>query len=140
MDASNSFIGKTLPPSPEEVSAALGPAATLWKQFAHWLADEHGVAVQQWQSISSKYGWSLRLKMKTRTIVHLSPCAGCFLASFVLGERAVAAARQSDLPKRVLKILDAAPRYAEGTALRLLVKEPKDLPSIRRLAEIKLAN
>jgi len=32
-----------------------------------WLARAQGV-------ISPKYGWSLRLKLKKRTIVHLSPC------------------------------------------------------------------
>jgi hypothetical protein len=40
----------------------------------------------------------------------------------------------------VLKLLDEAPRYAEGTGLRLMVKGPKDLAAIRKLALVKLAN
>jgi hypothetical protein len=104
-----------------------------------WLA-EQGVVEQEWKSSSPKYGWSLLLKLKKRTIVYLSPCAGCFRASFVLGDRAVAAARQSDLAKSTLKLLDKAPHYAEGTGLRLMVKDPKDLTAIRKLALIKLAN
>ena len=52
---------------------------------------------------SPKYGRSLRLKLKKRTIVHLCPCDGSFRVAFILGDRAVKAARQSDLPKSMLK-------------------------------------
>lgn len=80
------------------------------------------------------------LKLKKRIIASLGPCDGCFRVAFVLGDRAVAAAKQSDLPKSTLKLLDEAPRYTEGTGLRLMVKAKKDLASVRKLALIKLAN
>jgi hypothetical protein len=104
-----------------------------------WLAKQ-GAVEQEWKSSSAKYGWSLLLKKKKRTILYIGPCDGCFRASLVLGDRAVAAARQSDLSSSALKLLDEAPRYAEGTGLRLIVKSLKDLPTIRKLALIKLAN
>lgn len=139
MDTPNAFIGKTTLPSAKEINTVLGASAALWKQLVDWLA-EQGVVEQEWKSSSPKYGWSFLLKLKKRTIVYLGPCAGCFRASFVLGDRAVAAARQSDLAKSTLKLLDEAPHYAEGTGLRLMVKGPKDLAAIRKLALIKLAN
>jgi hypothetical protein len=139
MDTPNAFIGKTAPPTQNEIDAALGATADVWNQLLHWFA-EQGVADQEWKSSSPKYGWSLRLKLKKRTIVYLAPCEGCFRAAFVLGDRAVAAARQSDLSKTTLKLLDEAPRYAEGTGVRLIVKATKDLASVRKLAAIKLAN
>jgi hypothetical protein len=105
-----------------------------------WLADKHGVADQEWKSSSPKYGWSVRLKLKQRTIVYLAPGEGCFLASFVLGDRAVAAAHKISLPESVVKAIAEAPRYAEGTGVRLIVRKPGDLPAIRKLAEVKLAN
>src|SRR5208283_1824691 len=114
MDIANAFIDKAATPTSEEIRAALGESNEVWKTLVDWLA-EQGVAEQEWKSISPKYGWSLRLKLKKRTIVHLSPCNGCFRAAFILGDKAVAAARQSDLSKDVLKLLDAAIRYAEGT-------------------------
>jgi hypothetical protein len=110
----------------------------LWKQLVECLAKQ-GVAEQEWKSSSAKYGWSLLLKLKKRTIVYLGPCNGCFRVSFVLGDRAVAAARQGDLSKTTHKLIDEAPRYAEGTGVRLIVKAPKDLAAIRKLALIKLA-
>ncbi|MGD0858986.1 MAG: DUF3788 domain-containing protein [Terracidiphilus sp.] len=139
METPNAFIGKATLPTPEEVSAALGSTSEVWKQLVDWLA-EQGVADQEWKSSSAKYGWSLRLKLKKRTIVYLGPCHGCFRVAFVLGDRAVAAARKCNLSKGALKLLDEAPRYAEGTGMRLMVKAAKDLAAIKKLALIKLAN
>ena len=73
-------------------------------------------------------------------MVHLSPCDGSFRVAFVLGDRAVKAARQSDLRKSVLKIIHDAPHYAEGTGVCLEVKRSADLGAICKLALIKLAN
>jgi hypothetical protein len=139
MDIPNAFIGQTTAPTFEEVHAALGESNEAWKELQEWLA-ALGVAEQEWKSFSPKFGWSLRLKLKKRTIVHLSPCTGCFRAAFILGDKAVAAARQSNLSRDVFKLLDAATRYAEGTGIRLVVKHKKDLAAIRKLTAIKLAN
>jgi hypothetical protein len=139
VDIPNAFLNKAVEPTAEQLSAALGTTAEVWKQLVDWLM-EQGVADQEWKSVSPKYGWSLRLKLKKRTIVYLSPCDGCFRVAFALGDRAMAAARQSDLSKGVLKLLDEATRYAEGTGVRLLVKGTKDLAAVRKLAVIKLAN
>jgi len=139
METANAFIGKTKVPTETEVAAALGATAALWKQLLEWMA-EQGAGVREWSSSGIKHGWSLRLKEKKRNIVYLSPCKGCFRAAFALGEKAVAAARKSDLPKSTLKILDEVPRYAEGTGVRLMVRAEKDLAAIKKLALIKMAN
>jgi len=83
-------------------------------------------------------GWSLRLKNKDRNILYLSPCKGAFRAAFALGDKA-AAARQSDLPPSVIKIINEAKRYTEGTAVRIETVKAKDIQSIVKLAGIKLA-
>jgi hypothetical protein len=140
VDIQNAFIGQAKKPTPEEVTAALGPSAKVWQQLVDWLAEEQGVALQEWKSISLKYGWALRLKLKKRTIIHMSPCSGCFRVVFILGDKAVKAARQIKLPKSVAKVIEEAPRYTEGTGVRLTVKSAKDLAAIRKLAVIKLAN
>ena len=140
MDTPNAFIGKATAPSAEELSAALGPTSALWRQLVDTLIKEHASLDLEWHSLQPKYGWNLILKLKKRRIVYLGPSVGCFRASFVLGDRAVTAARLSSLPKPVLELLEQAPHYAEGTGLRLLVKTAKDLPAIRKLAQIKLAN
>jgi hypothetical protein len=140
MDTPNAFIGKTTEPTAGELSAALGRTATLWNQLVDSLCKEQAGIYQEWYSLKPKYGWTLLLKFKKRRIAYLGPSSGCFLVAFILGDKAVAAARESSLSRPVLKLLDEAPLYAEGTGLRLVVKTTRDLPTIRKLAQIKLAN
>jgi len=136
----NAFIGSARQPDDAELSAALGPAKALWDGLIAYLAAEHKVDVQEWHCYSAKHGWSLRLRRGKRAIVYLAPCAGCFRVAFVLGDKAVAAARRSDLSQRVIAMLDTAERYPEGTGLRLEVRGSRDIPTVRKLARIKLEN
>lgn len=136
----NAFLGHAAKPTPLEVAAALGASAAAWTQLIDWLADIHDVLVHEWKSDSLRYGWSLRLKKKDRTIVYMAPCQGCFRVSFVLGARAMEVVRDTHFPPAVQQAIAEAPHYAEGTGIRLIVHKPTDLLSIRTLAEIKLAN
>jgi hypothetical protein len=141
MEARNAFVGKNQKPSPAELSAALGPTATLWNDFVAWMASELGVVTQEWKGVyPNKYGWFLRLKLKQRNIVYLSPYPGFFMAGFILSDRAVKAAQEARFSTSVAKAIAAAPHYPEGTGLRLAVKTARDLPPLRKLAAIKLAN
>jgi hypothetical protein len=139
MEIQNAFVGRTETPTAEELDSALGPSAAVWHELVEWM-EAHGAPEEEWKSSGAKYGWSLRLKQKKRNIVYLSPCEGCMRIAFILGDRAVAAARQAHLPKRVLDALEGAPRYPEGTGLRLTVRSVRDLPAIEKLAQIKMAN
>lgn len=136
----NAFIGKPQQPTDVDLAAALGPSKALWDQLLAFLADEHGIVTQEWKSYSLKTGWALRLKRGKRTILWLGPHAGCFTVLFILGDKALLAARQSGLSARTLRALEEAPRYPEGTGVRLLIKGPKDIPTVKKLTVIKLAN
>ncbi len=140
MEYLNAFIGKKEQPLAGEVDAALAGAATLWHSYIDWLAERHAVRELEWKSSGAKYGWSVRLKLKKRNILYMSPANGCFLVSFVLGDRAVAATAGAQLPAAIHKAISEAPKYAEGTGLRLLIRSKDDIPAIQKLAEIKLAN
>lgn len=107
---------------------------------AHRMAHSKRDRVQQLVSVSPKYGWSLRPLLKKRTILWMGPCQDCFRVSFALGDKAVAAARASELPKALLEEIASARRYAEGTPVRLIIKSADDLAPVRTLVEIKLQN
>ncbi len=139
MESKNAFIGKTTKPTKEEIAAALGPAAALWDELLAWFAAEHGVDVQEWKSYSVKSGWSLQLKLKKRTIVHMAPYGDSFLVAYILGDKAVKAALGSNLPISHAKAIAEAPRYPEGTGIRIMIRNARDLAVIRRLAPFKLA-
>jgi hypothetical protein len=140
MENFNAFINHAAQPTPEELATALGPTATIWNKLVGCLADEFGLNVQEWNSYSLKAGWSMRLKLKKRNILYMSPCKDYFRVAFILGDKAVKATRQIKLPQRIAKAIEDAPRYPEGTGVRLIVKRMSDLPAIQKLAAIKLAN
>ena len=138
---SNAFIGKPGMPTDDDLAAVLGRSAkALWDRLLAGLAEQQGIATQEWNSYSPKAGWALRLKRDKRTILYLSPCQGGFRASFALGDKAVEAARGSGLPQRVMQIIDSAKRYAEGTGVRIDVNGRADIAVVLKLAAIKLAH
>jgi len=137
----NAFIGRLGMPTDDDLAAELGRSAkALWDRLLAGLAEQHNIVTREWNSYSPKAGWSLRLKRDKRTILYLSPCHGCFRASFALGGKALEAARESGLPERVIQIIDRAKRYAEGTGVRIDVNGPADIAVVQKLAAIKLAN
>ena len=135
----NAFIGRKEAPTDSELAAALGSAKPAWDQMVAELKSELGVNICEWSSYSVKAGWSLRLKRKARTIVWLGPRQNAFLAAFILGEKAMQAAA-ARLPQPIVKIMKEAPKYPEGTGVRILMISVKYLPAIKTLAGIKLAN
>ncbi|HYM77420.1 MAG TPA: DUF3788 domain-containing protein [Candidatus Dormibacteraeota bacterium] len=136
----NAFAGQVDPPTEKALQSALRQSHSLWKQLVAKLKEELNLDGADWHSSGTKYGWSFRLQQKKRNIVYLGPRDKFFVAAFVLGDRAVAAARQSELPPRVLKMIAEAKRYAEGTGVRIEVKEPGDLDVVKTLAKIKTEN
>lgn len=136
--AQNAFVGKTTRPSDSDLEKALGSANPLWDRLVAELASEHDVTTREWKSYGAKSGWSLRLMRGKRTIVWLVPYAGCFQAAFIFGEKALTAIRQAAVPARVLRMLDEAPKYPEGTGLRFEIKTVRDIAVVKKLAAIKL--
>jgi hypothetical protein len=136
----NAFIGKLKKPTSADVSAVLGPSKALWDDLVADVKDVCKIDGKEWKSYSPKAGWSLRLIRKKRNILYLAPSHGCFRVSFVLGDKAIKAARTSGLPARAIKIIDNAKRYPEGTAIRIDVKNSKDVDLIKQLAVIKAEN
>ena len=136
----NAFIGKTTQPTAKQLANELGESKKLWTELVADLKKECEITGEEWDSASPKYGWSLRLKHKKRNIVYLGPCHGCFRVAFVLGEKGMKAARSAEFPADLAKIIDEAPHYPEGNAIRFEVKSSSDIEAVKRLARIKVEN
>jgi len=136
----NAFAGQPKKPAEPALAAALGQSHDLWRGLVADLKRELELDAAEWHSSAIKLGWSLRLELKKRNIVYLSPRKGYFLAAFALGDKAVKVSRDSKLPASVLKIIDEAKRYAEGTAVRIEVRSAGDAISVKTLAKIKMEN
>jgi len=138
VESLSAFADKSSAPTEAELHRTLGSAATAWNRLVDHV---HGTCTQpaeQWHFAGAKYGWSLRLKSGDRVVLYLIPQAGQFLVGIVLGRKAVAAAEAADLPAAIVAAIAEAPRYAEGTGLRLAVADENQLPPIQTLAALKV--
>jgi len=134
------FDDKEKPPGKKDVEAALDRTAKIWAQLIEHLKAHYDPAVEEWCFAGKKWGWSLRVKRKKRAILYLTPKKGFFHVGFALGEKAVNAALEMNLPKKVLDAIEEAPRYAEGRGVRLDVRKITDLKPIQKLAVAKMMN
>jgi hypothetical protein len=118
----------------------LGRAGGQWQRLRELLETDHGPLAEKWSFSNTTNRWSLQLKRKQRAVVYLVPQPGHFLASFALGEKACAAAKDSGLPASVLGVIESAPRYPEGRGVRLDVRSGGDVANVAMVAAIKMAH
>jgi hypothetical protein len=138
--ATSAFDDKSKPPGERDLAPVLGPADRIWDELKQLIASRFAPLSQEWVFSGQKHGWSLRLKRKQRAVLYMTPCERYFRVSFALGEKAAAAARAAGLPEAVLAVIESAPKYAEGRAVRFEVRKSRDLRPIVTIAEIKMEN
>lgn len=134
------FIDKSRQPTEADIARVLEGSFVFWNELKERIASRFRPLTFEWGYASKTTGWGLRLKHKERIILYMTPCAGHFLASFALGEKAVQAAHEAKLPSSLLQIINSARRYAEGRAVRLKVTSARDVRNIEELAIIKMSN
>jgi hypothetical protein len=126
MNASE-FTDRSNCPANEDVADCLGETFDFWIELLSRTQSSYEPLIQEWTFAGKKYGWSLRLKWKKQTLMYMTPCSGYFRAAFAFGEKAVQTAIQNRLPEFLLKLIDEAPRFPEGRAVRLEVRAFEDV-------------
>jgi hypothetical protein len=132
------FDDKKNTPKKKDLETALGRSFRLWSDLTAWLDERFGPVTETWQFSGIKWGWSLKVQQKKRAIVYLTPQKKCFLAGFALGEKAVKAAIAAGLPEDILKLVQEAPKYAEGRSVRIEVRNQRQNTGVKALAEAKM--
>lgn len=127
-------------PDDEQLGDVLGETKRFWDEIMDHLSGVYKPVKEEWKFAGQKWGWSLSVMRKKRTILYLTPGRGFYYAGFVLGGKAVETARQSGLPASILEIISSAPKYAEGTGVRLEVRTEEDLEAVKKLTKIKMDN
>jgi hypothetical protein len=132
------FVDRSEPPDDKELKGALGKTYALRTDLQKAIAGQHAPLTIEWGCASKSAGWGLRLKKEKRAVLYMTPCKGYFLASFALGEKAVKLAHESGLPASVLKVIDEAPKYAEGRGVRFEVRTKSDVQNILKLVAVRM--
>lgn len=133
------FIDKSRQPTEADLARVLEGSFIFWNELKERIASRFIPLTFEWGYTSKTTGWGLRLKHKERIILYMTPCAGHFLASFALSEKAVKAAHDAKLPSSLLQAIDSAKKYAEGRGVRLKVTSAREVRNIEKLATIKMA-
>jgi hypothetical protein len=136
--ASSCFTDKTRAPSEAEVAKRLGAMATVWRKIRAEVAKQAPGITEEWGYTSASTGWGLRLKSGKRVILYLTPGEGKFFASMALGEKAANSESAQRMPAALRRLIDAAPRYAEGRGVRLQVTKASDAGAVARLVALKV--
>ena len=138
--ALSAFDDKSKKPQASDLKRTLSRTSTHWDNLITHIVSEYPPLDETWSFSGANWGWSPRLKQKKRTVLYMTPCRGYFLVGFALGEKAVKAALGSTLPDSVLTIIDGAKKYAEGRAIRIEIRNKKDLENAKKLSSIKMVN
>ena len=91
--ALSAFDDRSREPQAADLKSTLGRSSTHWDSLISHVEAEYAPLDKTWNFAGVKWGWSLRLKQKKRTVLYMTPCNRHFLVGFALGEKAVAAAR-----------------------------------------------
>jgi Protein of unknown function (DUF3788) len=84
--APNAFIGKTQPPTEQELATALEETKEVWDQIIAALDEKNSESTMRSEThFRQRQGWSLKLKQGKRTILYLGPLNKSFRVAFVLG-------------------------------------------------------
>lgn len=136
----SAFDDKSKEPTKRRLRTILGRTSAHWDNLIAHIAGEYSPLDETWKFAGAAWGWSLCLKHKKRTVLYMTPCNKHFIVGFALGEKAVKAAQASDLPVEMLSLIDEAKEYAEGRAVRLEIRDERDLDSVKAIVAIKMAN
>lgn len=131
------FADKASPPRDDDVAQAIGRSHAHWRAIVETGVVDQTPLAASWVHSGANWGWSLRLRHGKRNLVYLTPRSKHFLAGFALGEKAVRAAKASDLPEPVLEVIRDAKKYMEGRAVRLEVRNRSDRDAVLRVLMIK---
>ena len=129
---------KPPPPLEADITAALGSSRDLWDELLHQVCRDFAPLTEEWVFSGRKHGWALRLKRRDRAVLYLKPLEQSFRVSLALGPRAVEGARRAQLSAPILRLIEEAPQYPEGKAVRLEIRGPKDIRVALQLAAIRL--
>lgn len=64
---------KPTPPKAAELRTMLGRSATLWDRLIAHVEAEFPPLEKSWDFAGAKWGWSLRLRRKKRTVLNKTP-------------------------------------------------------------------
>ena len=124
------FVDRAREPTLRRVLQILTRARTAWGELESYLTEDCGLKGSLHYMYGERYGWALRFRRGSRTVLALYPNRSCLTVQLILGTAHIAAARGMGLPSRVSIVLEAAKQYPEGRWLFIPVKSQEHLSTL----------
>ena len=138
--ALSAFGDKGFMPDDEMTATVLGESITLWQTIKTHFTANYKNTSEEWKFYGKEAGWTKNIKSGKRTLFMFVPQSGAFQVYFTLGEKAVAVAHSSDLPKEIIALIPDAKACVCGYGLRLDIKTEADVNTVIKLIELKDKN
>jgi hypothetical protein len=134
------YSDKSIHPDDAGLKATLTGTYDQWQWIVDYVHEQYLKAVDEWYYPGVKYGWCFRIKDKKRAIIYLLPEDKYFRAGMVVGEKAMAKIRESNISDSIKAELESAKVYAEGRGIRIEVRNNAMMDDIKILVDIKIAS
>lgn len=138
MDQLSCFSDKAAIPTGKDLPDKLGDTYALWQQIHAIVLSKYPEGIADWNFPGKKYGWSYRIKDKKRALIYFLPREGYFKVAFVFGDRALNDIMNSDISETIKTNLKQAPKYVEGTGIRINISDSTCIRDIEQLLDFKL--
>lgn len=127
------FTDKSTSPNEEQVAYALADNRFLLEEFL----SEAGIEQKAWKFYGATSGWTMQCKRSNKSLCYIQIADKCFYVTIVLSRQAKIKALEEIADESIQQAILQAKDYEEGTSVRLLVKEKKDISAIMELLAIK---
>jgi hypothetical protein len=134
IEAKPDFLSLSRPPTTRELTILLGESYAAFLALARRISGD----TREWKRYSKNSPWVLKVSQADRTLFYVTPMAGAFEVTVVLGERATAAALDGRVSKKLHPSIRAARTYVEGRPVRIVIRGKADLAGVEQLVAVKL--
>ena len=135
--ALSAFAEKAFMPEDGMVAVVLGDSYALWRAIKSHLSANYKKVNEEWKFYGKESGWTKNIKSDKRTLFMFVPMEGKFQVYFTLGEKAVIAVHNSDLPTGIKKLIPDAKQCVCGFGFRFDVETDSDVSAVIKLIAIK---
>ncbi len=130
------FADKGHQPTTTEVLDTLGSKQQLWKHLNQFI-DENYDARGELVYYGKKYGWTIRFRMGSKSLLSLYPGKEGFTVQIVLGLAESERASRLSLGENVTKVLEDSRQLHDGRWLFIEVESEQDLNGVKQLLMTK---
>ena len=134
------FEDKTHQPTAFDLEIKLGQAYSFWKDIVEQMQGNFQNVVEEWAYSGAKYGWSMRLCIKKRRIIYLTPCEYSMKVGMVLGQKAYDQIAELDINPALKELVLSAPKYGEGYGFSFDLEKEEWLEDVKKLIAVKVGD